>query len=92
MAVVPDGSFDDVFDALTDGVELNLSPFTLGNGCLRSGAQQCLSFRWHVPKNVGNVIQSDDLSFDLEFRTTGCDAVDLEGTPLNPFDTRGRSA
>lgn len=48
-------------------------------GCLDAGGTTYLALRWELPATVGNVVQSDSATFDLEFRTTSCEAT-------NPFE------
>ncbi|WP_435114990.1 hypothetical protein [Halolamina sp. C58] len=73
------GTLRAVTDALSDGVRL---PFDGGAGCpdaLPAGGNRCVGFSWEIPETVGNEIQSDVLSFDLEFVATAC------GDDANPF-------
>ena len=73
------GTFRAVTDDFGDGVRL---PFDGGDGCpdaLPAGGNRCVGFRWAIPESVGNEIQSDELSFDLEFVATAC------GDDANPF-------
>ncbi|QKY19805.1 hypothetical protein B4589_005205 [Halolamina sp. CBA1230] len=73
------GTFRDVTDEFGDGVRL---PFDGGDGCpdaLPAGGNRCVGFQWALPESTGNEIQSDVLSFDLEFAATAC------GDDANPF-------
>jgi hypothetical protein len=66
------GTFRDVTDDFGDGVRL---PFDGGDGCpdaLPAGGNRCVGFQWALPESAGNEIQSDELSFDLEFVATAC--------------------
>ena len=69
------GSLREVFDesALADGVDL---------GCLASGGTTYVALHWELPDTVGNVVQSDSATFDLEFRAARCDA----GNPFEESD------
>ncbi|MFD1567809.1 hypothetical protein [Halolamina litorea] len=73
------GSLRDVTDAFGDGVRL---PFDGGDGCpdaLPAGGNRCVGFNWALPEWVGNEVQSDRLSFELEFVAVAC------GDDQNPF-------
>mgnify|MGYP000270533228 CR=1 FL=1 len=72
-----DGSLVDVADDTEDGIALDFD--LLGSGCLPANTQQCVGFRWAIPESVGNAVQTDGVSFALEFATVPCD----EST--NPF-------
>lgn len=69
------GSLREVFDGstLADGVDL---------GCLASGGTTYVALHWELPDSVGNVVQSDSATFDLEFRAARCDA----GNPFGESD------
>jgi hypothetical protein len=70
------GTLREVFDesALADGIDL---------GCLASGETTYVSIHWELPPDVGNVVQSDSATFDLEFRAARCDA----GSPFEGSDS-----
>lgn len=60
---VRDGSLAAAFDQpLADGELLieNLAP----------GSTRCVGFRWELPDTVGNIVQTDSVTFDLEFGAT----------------------
>ncbi|MFC7046616.1 SipW-dependent-type signal peptide-containing protein [Halobacteriaceae archaeon GCM10025711] len=40
--------------------------------CFEGGEQYCIGVRWWVPREVGNVIQGDTLSFDVGFYAEQC--------------------
>jgi predicted ribosomally synthesized peptide with SipW-like signal peptide len=44
--------------------------------CFDASATQCFGFAWWVPRDVGNVIQSDSVAFDLGFYTEQCRSSD----------------
>ena len=74
------GTFLDVADAFETGVRL---PFDGADGCpdaLPADGNRCLGFRWELPAEVGNVVQSDSLGFALEFVAVPC------GDDANPFE------
>lgn len=73
--VFGEGSLRAVFaeSDLADGHEL---------GCLSGGETTYVALRWELPADVGNVVQSDSATFDLEFRAAPCDGS-------NPFDGSG---
>jgi len=73
--VFGDGSLREVFaeSDLADGIELD---------CLPGGETTYVALRWELPADVGNVVQSDSVTFDLEFRAAPCDGSD-------PFDGNG---
>lgn len=70
--VVGEGSLREVFaeSDLAGGIELD---------CLGGGGTTYLALRWELPDTVGNVVQSDSATFDLEFRAARCGAG-------NPFE------
>ncbi len=73
------GTLRTVTDDFGDGVRL---PFDGAGNCpdaLPAGGNRCVGFQWALPESVGNVVQSDRLSFDLEFVATAC------GDDANPF-------
>jgi len=77
------GTFGAVTDDFGDGVRL---PFDGGESCpdaLPAGGNRCVGFQWAIPESAGNLIQSDALSFDLEFVATAC------GDDANPFTEVG---
>jgi len=51
--------------------------------CFDASATQCFGFAWWVPRDVGNVIQSDAVEFDLGFYAEQCRNNDgsLDGEP-----------
>jgi hypothetical protein len=75
----PSGSLTDVTGAFGDGVRL---PFDGADGCpdaLPAGGNRCVGFRWDLPSDVGNEVQTDSLEFALEFAAVSC------GDEANPF-------
>jgi hypothetical protein len=66
------GSLVAIDDALSNGVRLG------SDDCLAEGSTRCLGLRWGLPGDVGNVVQSDSVEFDVEIVATDC------GAP-NPF-------
>ncbi|MEF8818829.1 MAG: hypothetical protein V5A31_10195 [Haloferacaceae archaeon] len=78
-----DGTLADVADATEsdepadEGVRLDFD--LLGSGCLPANTQRCVGFRWAVPASVANEVQTDGVSFALEFATVPC------GEATNPF-------
>ncbi|MFC7069700.1 hypothetical protein [Halobaculum lipolyticum] len=74
------GTFVDVVEAFETGVRL---PFDGADGCpdaLPMDGNRCVGFRWAIPDDVGNEIQSDSLEFDLQFAAVSC------GDDANPFE------
>lgn len=72
-----DGPLARVASDTDEGVRLDFD--LLGSGCLPADEQQCVGLRWAIPASVGNEIQTDGVSFALEFATVPCDSV------VNPF-------
>jgi hypothetical protein len=50
-----------------------------GDECFAGGATYCFGLSWSVSEDVGNVIQSDSVSFDLGFVTEQCRNNDNPG-------------
>jgi hypothetical protein len=75
--VVGEGSIREVFgnSDLADGIRL-------GSNCLADGEVTYLALRWELPTDVGNVVQSDSVTFGLEFQDAPCGAG-------NPFGGSG---
>ncbi len=40
--------------------------------CFEAGTGHCIGMRWWVPEDVGNVIQGDEMAFDLGFYAEQC--------------------
>lgn len=55
-----------VFPQLGDGISLT------DGGCLQDGQRQCLGLTWNLPEGTTNAVQTDSLSFDLEFIGVAC--------------------
>jgi hypothetical protein len=72
-----DGSLAAVAAETAEGVELDFGP--LDSGCLPAGVERCLGVRWSLDESVGNAVQTDGVSFALEFATVPC------GDATNPF-------
>ena len=73
------GTFVSVDTAFSAGIRL---PFDGGENCpdaLLDGGNRCVGFRWELPDDVGNEIQSDSVEFMLEFVAVSC------GDDTNPF-------
>lgn len=66
------GSLVTLDAALSEGVRLG------SDECLTEGSTRCLGLRWELPGDVGNVVQSDSVEFDVEVVATDCAAA-------NPF-------
>lgn len=75
-AVVATGTLEEVAAELEAGVRLDTELF---GQCLEAGQTRCLGFSWEVPTTAGNRIQTDSVTFDLEFVATDCEE------PVNPF-------
>lgn len=58
-------SLREAFGALDAGVATT-------DDCLEAGQHRCLGFDWELPATVGNQVQTDSVSFDLEFVGVGC--------------------
>ncbi|WP_440007728.1 TasA family protein [Halomicrococcus sp. SG-WS-1] len=54
-----------------------------GDDCWPNSTTQYIGFSWELPKEVGNEVQSDSVSFDLKFHAQQCRHKD---EPRNPFD------
>jgi hypothetical protein len=63
--ITPAAPMASVFDSIDDGVKLT-------DGCLLKGERRCIGFTWELPKDTGNVVQTDGVTFDLEFVGLGC--------------------
>lgn len=74
---VANGTLAELSNAMDEGVELGFG--FLENGCLPVGRERCLGFEWRVDPDVGNLIQTDSVTFTLEFAVTTCDDT------TNPF-------
>lgn len=61
------GPMDAVFDDLEVGVNLT------DDGCLAEGERRCFGFTWELPAGTGNHVQTDSVSFDLEFVAVECE-------------------
>ena len=85
VAEVWTGTFADLMTAIRNGVPLDGGASVPGDGgfhapggqsCFVGSASEmdnpCLCLEWHVPTEVGNEIQGDSLSFDLEFHAEQC--------------------
>jgi hypothetical protein len=83
-SVVGEGSLREVFaeSDLADGIELD---------CLEDGGTTYLAMRWELPDTVGNVVQSDSATFDLEFRAARCDAGNPFEEPEDEDGTEGEA-
>ncbi|MFB6124766.1 MAG: hypothetical protein ABEJ59_02240 [Halanaeroarchaeum sp.] len=62
------GSMPAVFDSLSGGIDLT------ADRCLQEGERRCFGFTWELPADVGNVVQTDGVVFDLSFVGLGCGA------------------
>lgn len=62
------GSMPAVFDSLSGGLDLT------ADRCLQEGERRCFGFTWSLPADVGNVVQTDGVGFDLSFVGLGCGA------------------
>lgn len=86
IAEVWTGTFAELMTAIRNGVPLDGSASVPGDaggfhapggqscyvGSASDVANPCLCLEWHVPTEVGNEIQGDSLSFDLEFHAEQC--------------------
>ena len=82
--IIASGTLAEVFDVISAGVALDgdrstdeRDPYT--------DETQCLGFEWWVPKTVGNVIQSDSVTFDLKFYA---EQYRHNDSPNNPFGSK----
>ncbi|WP_254832218.1 vWA domain-containing protein [Haloglomus salinum] len=55
-----------------DGIPLDANRITEVRSCYMPEMTQCLGFRWELPAEVGNLVQSDSVAFDLGFYTEQC--------------------
>ncbi|MEF8773054.1 vWA domain-containing protein [Halodesulfurarchaeum sp.] len=85
VAKVWTGTFAELMTAIRNGVPLDGGGAVPGDagfhapgnqacfvGSASEMANPCLCLEWHVPTEVGNEIQGDSLSFDLEFHAEQC--------------------
>lgn len=71
------GTLRELFEPLRDGIPLDGDPSTPGRDCFprdRPGDEQVryVGFEWWIPTGVGNEIQGDSVTFDLEFYAEQC--------------------
>ncbi|MFW6384927.1 MAG: hypothetical protein ACOCY7_02200 [Halodesulfurarchaeum sp.] len=64
-AIIDQTSLRNAFVSLESGVKLT-------DSCLNAGDHRCLGLAWELPAATGNVVQTDSVSFDLEFVGVGC--------------------
>ncbi|WP_049969921.1 hypothetical protein [Haladaptatus cibarius] len=76
------GRLCDVLASTSGGHLLDDAPKTPGTSGLQPGRTYYVGFRWWVPETVDNEIQSDSVSFDLEFYAEQCRR---NPNPANPF-------
>ena len=62
-----------------DGVRLDFARNDPESACLPSSSRRCVGVRWRLPDDVGNAVQSDSVSFGLDFWATAC------GEDATPF-------
>lgn len=84
--VVADGSLADVARSLSEPRRLDPHDGT-GRECLTPGSSVCLSLSWRLDETVTNVVQSDSVSFAVDFRATPCDGDGTESATTD--DSKG---
>lgn len=102
IAEVWTGTFADLMTAIRNGVPLDGGASVPGEGgfhapggqsCYVGSASEtanpCLCLEWHVPTEVGNEIQGDSLSFDLEFHAEQCRNNDGTHNPCAEGEVEG---
>jgi hypothetical protein len=78
------GSLRATMDALGDGLLLDdWARDGTTDDCLQPSHTYYVGFLWWLPATVGNEVQSDTASFDLQFYAEDCRP---DGTPKNPFE------
>ncbi|MFC7046613.1 VWA domain-containing protein [Halobacteriaceae archaeon GCM10025711] len=82
--VIAVGTLADVLDKLDDGIALDGNRAEGGRQCYPNSTTQYFGFKWWLPIEVGNEVQSDSVEFDLRFYAEQCRHND--GT-VNPFAT-----
>jgi len=64
--VIAEGSMSEVFGQLSEGVLLDGNRQEEGVQPYPGVTTQCLGFEWELPFEVGNQVQSDSVSFDID--------------------------
>jgi predicted ribosomally synthesized peptide with SipW-like signal peptide len=81
--VLLSGSLRTVLETLsTAGVPLDGDPTTAGRDCVPDSTTQYVAVRWELPTTVGNEVQSDVLTFGLEFYAEQCRHSDGTTNPV----------
>ena len=54
--------------------------------CHQPSETRCVALEWELPKDVGNIVQTDQLRFDLGFKVVQCrHNEDEAGNPIEPI-------
>lgn len=80
-----DGSLIDQYPMRRGGAAYNydFGDMTVGQLCTGS---QCVAMSWELPRDVGNIVQSDRVRFQLGFQAVQCrHNVDELGMPASPI-------
>lgn len=71
-ALISGGSFADVASDYADGGWTTVTSPTGNPDCLEPDESICLLYEWSIPEDVGNIIQTDSVSFAIEYRVVQC--------------------
>ena len=66
------GTLAEALDELGGGITLDPTPFGEGVDCFEWCTTYYVGFRWWLPFDVGNEVQTDSIGFDLGFYTEQC--------------------
>ncbi|MGB9986739.1 VWA domain-containing protein [Salarchaeum japonicum] len=68
--VIAEGTLSDVMATLAAGVELDGDRNEEERQPYPGNTTQCIGFEWELPAEVGNEVQTDSVSFDIDFTAT----------------------
>ncbi|MEF8781291.1 MAG: SipW-dependent-type signal peptide-containing protein [Haloferacaceae archaeon] len=82
------GSLRDVLGDLDEGngIPIDGTPITPDRGCFTPETRHCIGFKWELPVDHGNEVQSDSARFDLGFYTEQCRHNDGSGMNDEPVE------
>lgn len=69
------------------GLELDGEPDAPGMGCYTAAPDRhCIGFRWELPRDVGNEVQTDAVTLDLGFYTEQCRSNEVGTESIAAFE------
>lgn len=71
-AQIAKGTLRSVFQQLEAGIPLDRDPTTDTRDCFARSTTRHIGFKWWLPGNVGNEVQTDSVTFDLGFYAEQC--------------------